>query len=299
MPEKALITGGSGLIGTRMTEMLLAKGWQVAHLGRQERKGSVPTFRWDPAKGYIDSNAFEGVTKIVHLAGASIAGKRWTESYKREILDSRVRTTRLLFEHLSKAKGTINRVISASAIGIYGAGSVNEVFSEERSDGDGFLAEVVSKWEAEVNRISSLGISVATVRTGIVLSNKGGALVQMARPIRFGLGAPLGTGDQVISWIHIDDICGIYLYLLDRDLPGPFNATAPHPVTNEELTEAIARELGRPLWLPNIPVFILKVALGELATAVLTGSNVSSNKIATAGYSFSFRDIETALRSLL
>jgi uncharacterized protein len=299
MPEKALITGGSGLIGTRLTEMLLAKGWQVAHLGRQERKGSVPTFRWDPVKGYIDSNAFEGVTKIVHLAGASIAGKRWTESYKREILNSRVRTTRLLFEHLSKGKGTINRIVSASAIGLYGAGSVNEVFSEERSAGDGFLAEVVSKWEAEVNRISSLGIFVSTVRTGIVLSNKGGALVQMARPIRFGLGAPLGAGDQVISWIHIDDICGIYLYLLDRDLPGPFNATAPHPVTNEELTEAIARELGRPLWLPNIPGFILKVALGEMATAVLTGSNVSSSKIASAGYSFSFRDIETALRSLL
>lgn len=299
MPEKVLITGGSGLIGTRMTEMLLAKGWQVVHLGRRERGGKVRTFRWDPAKSYVDPAAFEGVTKVVNLAGASIAGKRWTESYKREILDSRIQTTRLLFEQLSKNRGTVNRVISASAIGFYGAGSDSDIFSEEHGPGSGFLAEVVSKWEGEARRIGGLGLSLAMVRTGIVLSDKSGALVQMARPIRLGVGAPLGSGGQVISWIHVDDLCGIYLYLMDHDLPGPFNATAPHPVTNEELTKAIARQLKRPLWLPHVPAFVLKIVLGQLAEAVLTGSNVSSRKIATAGYSFSFRDVESALRSLL
>ena len=298
MPEKVLITGGSGLIGTRLTEMLLAKGWQVVHLGR-EREGKVRTFKWDPAKNYVDSSAFEGVTKVVHLAGASIAGKRWTESYKREILDSRIQTTRLLFEQLSRKRGTVKRVISASAIGFYGPGSDSDVFSEEHGAGRGFLAEVVAKWEGEAMRIGGLGLSVAMVRTGIVLSDKSGALVEMARPIRLGVGAPLGTGRQVISWIHVDDLCGIYLYLMDHDLSGPFNATAPHPVTNEELTKAIARQLKKPLWLPHVPAFVLKIVLGELADAVLTGSNVSSRKITNAGYSFSFRDVESALRSLL
>jgi uncharacterized protein len=299
MPEKALITGGSGLIGTRLTKILIAKGWQVAHLGRHSRDGNVRTYKWNPANGYVDTAAFEGVTKIVHLSGASIAGKRWTQAYKREILDSRIHTTRLLFQQLSNNKGLVNRVVSASAVGFYGAGSAHEIFYEDHRPGKDFLAEVVAKWETEVQRLSTLGLSVSTVRTGIVLSDEGGALKQMAMPIKLGVGAPLGSGEQVISWIHIDDICGIYMYLLEHDLPGPFNASAPHPVTNEQLTMAIATRLRKPLWLPRVPGFVLKIVLGELADAVLTGANVSSRKVEAAGYKFSFRDVESALKDLL
>jgi uncharacterized protein (TIGR01777 family) len=247
----------------------------------------------------VDALAFEGVTKVVNLAGASIGGKGWTNAYKREILDSRVQAARLLFQQISKSPGSVSGVVSASAIGFYGSGPATRVFSEDQPAGSGFLAEVVSKWENEVARISELGVSVSMVRTGVVLSGSGGALPRMATPIRFGVGAPLGSGEQMISWVHIDDLCGIYLHLLTSNLAGVFNASAPHPVTNEMLTKAIAGQLGRPLWLPHIPPLVLKIVLGELAEAVLTGSNVSSQKIEASGYRFLFPDVETALKDLL
>jgi uncharacterized protein (TIGR01777 family) len=297
MPEKVLITGGSGMIGGRLTDLLLARGTPVVHLGRRERQGQVRTFCWDPRRGYIDSSAFDGVTQIVHLAGASIAVRRWSARYKQEILDSRIHSTRLLVGQLRATRGSVRKIVSASAIGYYGAGST-EVFQEDAPPGHGFLPDVVNKWEAEVRTAAELGVQVSIVRTGIVLSSKDGALAQMARPIRLGLGAPLGSGDQVVSWIHIDDLCGIYMHLLDQNIGGVFNATAAHPVTNSELTRAIADRLGKPLWLPNIPAFILKIVLGELSEAVLTGNRVSSQKIVASGYSFKYRDVESALRNL-
>src|SRR5688572_20741544 len=176
MPEKVLITGGSGLIGSRMTTHMQGRGWQVAHLGRYSRPGPVQTFQWDLESGRIDEKAFDGVTMVVHLAGASIAGKRWTASYKKEILNSRLQTTRMLFDHLQTHQKTVSKFVSASAIGVYGAGDADEIFSEDRAAGSGFLADVVIQWEAEVQRIDSLGIPVAMVRTGIVLSDEDGAL---------------------------------------------------------------------------------------------------------------------------
>jgi uncharacterized protein (TIGR01777 family) len=297
MPEKVLITGGSGMIGTRLTRLLLDRRISVVHLGRHERDGEVQTFRWDPRQGYVDGNAFKGVTQIVHLAGASIAGGRWTESYKQAILESRVNATRLLANHLRTARGSVNKVVSASAIGYYGPGTT-ETFREASPPGQGFLAEVVTEWEGETHVMDDLGIQTAMVRTGIVLSEKGGALQQMARPIRLGLGAPLGSGNQIVSWIHIDDLCGVYMHLLDNDLSGPFNATAPEAVSNRELTEAIASRLGKPLWLPNVPAFVLKLMLGEMSDAVLTGNRVSSDKIVAAGYSFRYADVASALRNI-
>jgi uncharacterized protein (TIGR01777 family) len=299
MPEKVLITGGSGLVGTRLTELLLAKGWQVVHLGRHEGHKKVRTFRWDPSREYVDADAFEGVTSVVHLAGASIAGRRWTNAYKRDILNSRIQSTRLLHHHLTVHKGVVSRIVSASAIGLYGAGTQAEVFTENDPPGFGFLADVVRMWEAEANLISSSsGIPVALVRTGIVLSDKGGALTQMARPVRLGLGSPLGSGDQLISWIHIDDLCRVYIHLLEKKLAGPFNATAG-VISNTDLTRAIAKQLDKPLWLTHVPAFALKLALGELSDAVLTGSNVSSGKIENTGFEFRFRTIEPALSDLL
>jgi uncharacterized protein (TIGR01777 family) len=299
MPEKVLITGGSGVIGSRLTSHMIDRGWQVVHLGRHSRSGPVQTFRWDLRTGRIDEKAFDGVTKIVHLAGASIAGRRWTESYKKEILDSRLQSARMLYNYLQSRKGSIDKLVSASAIGIYGAGGSQEVFVEERAAGSGFLADVVKQWEGEVRRIEMLGIPVAIVRTGIVLSNKGGALPKMALPVRLGVGAPLGSGKQIVSWVHIDDLCGVYMHLLETNLRGPFNATAPHPVSNKVLTQAIASQLRRPLWLPNVPELVLKSLLGEMADAVLTGANVSSRKIVAAGYNFKYGEAVLALKDLL
>jgi uncharacterized protein (TIGR01777 family) len=299
MPEKVLITGGSGLIGSHMTSLMLKRGWEVVHLGRSSRPGPVQSFTWDLDNGRIDERAFNGVTKVVHLAGASIAGKRWTPSYKKEILDSRLLTTRMLFKHLEIHKAKVSKFVSASAIGIYGSGGAKEIFVEEHSAGSGFLADVVKQWEGEVQRFHMLGIPVAMVRTGFVLSDEGGALPKMAMPVRLGIGSPLGSGEQIISWIHIDDLCGIYIHLLDSNLQGPYNAAAPHPVSNKELTQAIASELHRPVWLPNVPAFVLRAVLGEMSEAVLTGANVSSEKIATAGYNFKYRDVREALKNLL
>jgi len=294
-----LITGGSGVVGTRLTELLLQKGYQVVHLGRTTRNGTVHTFGWDPGRGKLDDKALDGVGVIMHLAGASIAGKRWTSRYKKEILSSRVDSTRLLFQSIKKKKTTEIRIfISASAIGYYGLINGHNPLTEADKPGHDFLATVVQEWEAEVDKVSSLGPRVSMIRTGIVLSEAGGALPQMTRPIRLGIGAPLGSGEQIVSWVHIDDLCRAYIFLMENQLSGPLNVTAPQPVSNKVLTKAIAERIGKRLWLPNIPEFVLKVALGEMAEAVLTGNAVSSEKIMSKGFRFAYEEIKGALRSL-
>jgi uncharacterized protein len=299
MSLKVLITGGSGLIGMRLTSLLLDKGYDVAHLGRSTGKASVPTFVWNPGAEEIDDRALANQDAVIHLAGASVAGRRWTDRYKKQILDSRINSTRLLFEKLKSTANDVRIFISASAIGYYGIGSTDKSLHESDEPGNDFLSQVVQRWEAEAAKISDLGIRVCMVRTGIVLSSEGGALPQMAGPIRYGVGAPLGTGQQVISWVHIDDLCKAYIFLLENQVSGPFNVTAPQPVSNEVLTQAIAKKLNRPLWLPNIPAFVLKLALGEMADAVLTGNAVSSTKIVGKGFRFQYNDIDKVIADLL
>ena len=298
--NKVLITGASGLVGSRLTELLLSKKMEVVHVGRTKRNGSVPSFAWDVDKQQMDAKALAGVDTIVHLAGAGVADKRWTPTRKKEILDSRVQSTRLLYQILKEEKHSVKNIVSASAIGYYGFGLSDQLFTEECPPATDFLASVTTEWEKEVDAIRELEIRVVKIRIGIVLSNKGGALKEMARPIQFGVGAPLGTGQQVMSWIHIDDLCEMFCKAIqDRSLAGAYNGVAPNPVTNAELTKAIASILKKPLWLPNVPPFVLRLLVGEMADIVVNGSKVSAEKILATRFKFQYSQIDDALRNLL
>lgn len=299
MSKKILITGPSGLIGTRLTELLLQKGYQVWHLSRTKKKG-IPSFTWDVEKGIMDTKALEGVDAIVHLAGAGVADKRWTESRKKEILESRTKSSVLLYKTLAGANHSVKSVISASAIGYYGFGFGEEVFKEDSRSGNDYLAQVTKQWEESVDTISSLNLRVVKLRIGIVLSNKGGALVEMARPIRWGIGAALGNGKQYLSWIHLDDVCAMFIKAVeDETMQGAYNAVSGDWVTNKALTQRIAKVLKKPLLLPNVPAFVMKILIGEMAVIVINGSKISADKIKETGFAFRYSNLEKALESLI
>lgn len=300
MIQKILVTGASGLVGSRLTEMLLEKGHHVSHLGRSKKTGSIPSFVWNVENKFIDLQALDGVDTIIHLAGAGIADQRWTAQRKKEILESRTHSTQLLVDTLKNQRHTVKTFVGASAIGYYGFGQGEEVFTEESKAGSGFLADVTREWEEQTNTIATLGLRLVKLRIGIVLSEKGGALAEMAKPIRFGVGAPLGSGKQYLSWIHIDDLCAMFIKAAeDQSLHGAYNGVGTNWVTNAELTKAIAHILNRPLWLPNIPTFVMNLILGEMAGMVLNGSKVSSAKIQKTGYQFKYLELNEALKSLL
>lgn len=295
--NKILITGASGLIGTRLTEMLTQQGYAVAHLGRSKKSGPVPSFMWDVHAGTIDEKAFEGVDTVIHLAGAGVADKRWTSARKKEILESRIKSTALLAKALEK-NTSVKTVVCASAIGYYGFGTHKIEFDETSSPGNDFMADVVKAWEAEEDKIQNK--RVVKLRIGIVLSSRGGALKEMARPVRWGVGAPLGSGMQFISWIHLDDLCRMFIKAMkDSTMQGAYNATGPYAVTNHKLTKAIATHLNKPLWFFPIPAWVLKVIVGEMAEIVLKGSIVSSKKIQNAGFEFLYPKLDDALKNLL
>lgn len=300
MHKNVLISGASGLVGTRLTERLKQKGYQISHLSRSSKDGTIPVFQWDVKDGTVDGRALEGVDSIIHLAGAGIADKAWTKERKKEILESRTRSTQLLFKLLKERKHEVKSFVSASAIGYYGFGGEEKVFSEESSPADDFLADVVRQWEASVDEIASLGIRVVKIRIGILLSTKGGALAEMIKPIRLGVGSPLGSGSQIMSWIHIDDVCGIFIKAMeDEKMMGAYNAVSPTPATNEEIMRATAHFMNKPFWAPNVPSLVLKLILGEMADLVLKGSRISAQKIQNAGYEFLHPDLDGALKDLL
>jgi uncharacterized protein len=300
MTKKVLITGATGLVGTRLTDLLLQKGYQVSHLGRSKRLGKVPSYSWDIEKGTVDPQALADEDVIIHLAGAGVADKRWTNARKQEILESRIKSSALLYQCLATSPHSVKAVISASAIGYYGFGIGDEVLNEEASPGADFLAQVTQQWESEVDKITVLNIRVVKLRIGIVLSAKGGALVEMAKPIRWGVGAPLGTGQQYLSWIHLDDLCNMFIKAVENEaMKGAFNAVSGHWVTNQELTRMIAKIIRRPLWLPNIPAFVLKLLIGEMAGMVLNGSKISADKIKQTGVEVTYPNLEEALKDLL
>lgn len=248
----------------------------------------------------MDHQALQGVNTIVHLAGAGIADRRWTAQRKREILDSRVQSTRLLYDCLKASPHAVEAVISASAIGYYGLRDDAAVMTEESPAGTDFLADVVKQWEDEADRFESLGIRVVKIRTGIVLAKEGGALKEIMKPILWRVGAVLGTGRQYMSWIHRDDLCAVFFKAMtDKAMRGAYNAVAPNPVTNQTLTYAIARAVQRRILLPAVPPWALKIMVGEMAQMVLLGSNVSAEKILRSGFTFQYPHLEEALTSLL
>jgi len=299
--KRILIAGGSGLIGTRLSEILQNRGYEVWHLSRNSQDlKKTKTFLWDVKNEMIDPAAFEAVGVVINLAGVGVADRRWSSKRKKEILESRTKSTALLRRHLASTAHAVQSFICASGIGYYGPGDENTVFIEDEGAGNDFLAEVTRAWEKESDKFSDLGIRVVKMRIGIVLSNRGGALAPIAKTVRYFVGAPLGSGKQYMSWIHIDDLCHMFLHAIEhREIKGPYNAVAPSPVTNTDFIKAIATTLNKPLLLPNIPAFVLKLMLGELSTVVLDGARVSSRKIQNTGFTFRFDALPKALSDLL
>ncbi|MEQ9426154.1 MAG: TIGR01777 family oxidoreductase [Cyclobacteriaceae bacterium] len=294
---KVLITGGSGLVGGRLTEILKSDGHQVAHLNRSKSE-AIETFIWDINKGYIEDGAFEDVDALVHLAGASVADGRWTDSRKQIIIDSRVKTTNLLYDTIREGKGQLKSVVTASAVGYYGMQTGDELMTEASDNGNDFLAHVVKLWENSTNEIRNLGIPTTQLRIGIVLDESGGALGKMQLPIKLGIGSPIGTGKQWMSWIHIDDLCRMIIHAINNQLNDVYNAVGHSPKTNEELTKELAAALSRPVFMPNVPSFVIKAMFGEMAQMILGGNKVSSKKIEESGFSFNFPELDKAFQQI-
>jgi uncharacterized protein (TIGR01777 family) len=300
---KVIVTGATGLVGHALVRSLLADGHEVTRLVRGDAQGfrapGTAAVHWEPDNGVIDAKELEGHDAAIHLAGESIADGRWDEEKKRRILESRVKGTRLLAEALAGLNEKPKTLVSASAIGFYGNRGA-EVLREESASGEDFLSEVCREWEKATLPASQAGIRVIHVRIGVVLSAEGGALEKMVKPFKLGLGGRVGSGQQYMSWITLDDLVGVIKRALtDESLRGPINAVAPNPVTNEEFTKALGRVLGRPTFLP-VPAFAARLAFGEMADALLlSGARVEPARLREAGYEFKQPEIEGALRHVL
>jgi uncharacterized protein len=299
MHKHVLLTGGTGLIGSLLTKELLNQGYEVSHLGRKPGNNpKVKTYLWNVNKGEIDKACIDGVNTIVHLAGAGVVEKRWTDERKKEIIDSRTKTIELIYDLLRKRKHTVKTVISATATGYYGD-RADELLTEDSTPGNDFLAEVCIKWEAAADEGEELGLRIIKFRTGIVLNKDGGALPQLANPIKWGVGSPLGDGKQWMPWIHWRDVVKMYIYGIENEnLKGVYNMASPNPATNQQLTKAVAKQLNKPFWAPNVPAIVLKLILGESRIAVLESDRTSAEKIECAGFKFDYPDLQAALKEI-
>jgi len=299
---KILITGATGLVGKQLVKKLLSEGHQINFLTtRKEAVDSLPNckgFYWDLENFSIDIACIKGVDKIIHLTGASVAN-RWTKKYKKEIIDSRVIAAQLLFKTLKENIHSVSQFVSASAIGIYKHSYDEDYYEESTAFSSGFLGEVVQQWEQAANIFSTLKMNVTKVRIGVVLAKNGGALQKMKQPISIGFGAPLASGKQYMSWIHIKDLTQLIVSLIENNNVGVFNAVAPNPVTNSVFTKAIAKQLNKPFFLPNVPKVLLQLVLGEMHEMVCDSQKVSSLKIEGTGFVFQFKTLENALKDLL
>lgn len=299
---RVLITGATGLIGQEMVKLCHEKDIKVNYLTTSKSKivqeENYKGFYWNPKAKEIDADCFKEVDAIVHLAGATVS-KRWTPSYKKEILSSRTETTALLVSTLRESTHTVKQVVSASAIGIYPDSLINYYDESHNEISSSFLGQVVSVWEQASDEFLKLNITVSKIRIGLVLSNKGGALMEIVKPIKFGLGAAFGNGKQWQSWIHIHDLANLFLYVLQNNLSGVFDGVAPNPTSNSELTKTAASVLHKPLFMPNIPKFFMKLILGEMHILLFESQRVSSKKIADEGFLFKFNYLEPALNNLL
>jgi uncharacterized protein len=295
---RVLMSGASGLIGSALVPALVGEGDPVTRLVRSPRQGGADTLRWDPNAGAIDGARLDGIDAVVHLSGETVAG-RWSEAKKTRIMESRRRSTRLLAETVARLERPPQAFVSASAVGYYGNGGA-ERLTEESPAGTGFLAEVVREWEAATQSAAEARIRVVNLRFGIVLSREGGALRQMLTPFRLGLGGPLGSGRQYVSWVAIDDVVGIVQHALrTTDLSGPVNACSPLPVTSKEFARTLGGVLRRPALLP-VPPRALRILFGEFADeGLLWSQRAMPAKLVASGYSFHFPELEGALRHVL
>ncbi|GAA4953740.1 TIGR01777 family oxidoreductase [Algibacter agarivorans] len=299
---RVLITGATGLIGQEIVKCCHEKNIKVNYLTTSKSKiiqiENYQGFYWNPKAMEIDSNCFKDVDTIIHLAGATVS-KRWIPKYKKEILSSRKETTALLVNALKGESHTIKQVISASAIGVYPDSLTNYYDHTFSAVSDSFLGQVVTVWEDAVDEFSKLNITVSKIRIGLVLSNKGGALQELVKPIKYGLGSAFGHGKQWQSWIHINDLAHMFLYVYKHRLNGVYNGVAPNPVSNKELTKTIANVMHKPLFMPNIPKFFMKLVLGEMHMLLFESQRVSCKRITEKGFYFKYNSLEPALKDLL
>ncbi len=299
MNTNILIAGGSGLVGSQLTKILQQSGFQVSHLSRNPQKSKLPAFYWNPDKGEIDLACLKDTDCIINLAGAGVADARWTDSYKNEILNSRVNSTRLIARSLKENENKVNLLLNASAVGIYG----NEaplLTHENAAAGNTFLAEVCRIWEEEAMKIQNANTRLVIFRIGLVLSAKGGFLKAIATPAKFGFGTYFGDGAMMNPWIHIDDLCGMFLHAIkNKDVKGVYNAVAPNPETNKTLVQLTAKALHRPQFLPGVPAFLLNIMMGEMGPMLLANQNISSARISNSGFEFKYARAKKAIEDLL
>ena len=295
---KVAVPGSHGFIGSALIPTLKAKGHQIIRLVRSEPERASDTIYWNPASDSIDMASIEGVEAVIHLAGESIFG-RWTSAKKKEILDSRVEGTRRLAQTLTQLKRPPAVLVCASAIGIYGDRGADWL-EEDSLSGSGFLADVCRQWETAAQPAVQHGIRVVSIRTGIVLSPKGGALAQMLPPFRMGVGGRVGSGNQYMSWIALDDLIEAYHHALSTtEISGAVNAVAPHPVTNLEFTGTLGKVLSRPAIIP-LPAFAVRAVFGEMGVELLLSSaRVRPARLLNSSFNYRCSDLETALRQLL
>lgn len=300
MSETVLIAGGSGLVGKALSEELLHKGFKVKLLGRRKSEiDHVETFVWDPTKKEIDKEALIGTDYIVNLAGANVGEGKWTNQRKKELVESRTLSTSLLVNTIKSNNYPVKKMIQASAIGFYGFSEEDIEYMETDEAGTDFLALLCKEWEKAAEPIHQTNTQLMIVRIGVVLSNKGGALMAMAKPIKMFAGAYLGTGKQIVPWIHIDDLVAIILNgLLDPNYSGVINAAAPDPISNKQLTRLIGKAIKRPVWPIGVPAFVLKLMLGEQAQIVLKGNRISAKKLIHLGFQFVYSQPDDAIKKL-
>lgn len=302
MKKNVLITGGSGFIGKYLTQLLLEKGYSVSILSRYKRQNAtdISYYQWDVEKGIINEKAVLEADSIINLAGENIAEKRWTKERKQSIVQSRVQSIQLLYDVLKKHDKKIDVFVSASGIGIYGAYTSKQIFAENSALANDFLGDTCQKWEASVDLLSSLNIRTVKIRTGLVLGPNEGFLKKLIPIFKFRLGSAIGTGNQYMPWIHVDDLCAIYLSAIENtEMNGAYNAAIKDGTTNTIFSNELAKRFRYTIWLPNIPEFLLYLLLGEMAQIILTGQRVSSDKIEKTGFVFKFTRLGYALRDCL
>ena len=300
--QTILITGGTGLIGKALTKHLIARGYKVIVLTRQEKSSTeIEYAEWDIQNQTIDIAAIQKADYIIHLAGAGVMDKRWTEAYKKEIVDSRTKSSELLVTTIKNNSNSVKAIISASAIGWYGPDTIpGSYFNEDYKANKSFLGETCRLWEESIEPVEQLGKRLVKLRTGIVLSNDGAAFVEFKKSLQLGVAAILGSGKQMISWIHIDDLCKLYIAAIENEnLRGSYNAVTPEPVSNKQLIIALAKKIKGRFFIPiHAPAFMLKIILGEQSIEVLKSTTVSCNKIRQTGFVFLYPTLESALTEL-
>lgn len=295
-----LITGGTGLLGTRLSHFLNDMGYQIRHLSRKENlTAKYPAYYWNPDKGEINNNALQNIDGIIHLAGANLADERWTENVKKKLINSRVESTNLLAKTLEQTNAKPSVFVACSAVGFYG-NQDNKILTENSPAGNDFMSEICVKWEQSALAIRQQGIRTPIIRVGVVLSSNGGAFAEMKKSYPLHVGAYFGNGQQYYPWIHLDDICQIFIKSLeDSSMNATYNGCAPTPITNKELARAISDAYQQKTLLTPVPKFALKLMMGEMSSIVLNSTRAIPEALINKGFEFQHPEPISAIKHLI